>query len=425
MRGRPARWLLIALWSALGGLIVLVGLVMWRTSTVGPARVLRREIEARAAARFARPPHMQPPETGTFGERAAQPWDAIAALEAASADVEMCRAIRDGEQPFQALTPSCKRELEGSDGPLAALLLATHAAEAGPPPGLGTLDVPAPAERPGGWSTLPYAAKLGALRIRQLLATGEVAGAVRVCMDLLALARDASWGTGLAGRLPALAVNDVAFRPCVAALDIAPVAVKRAAAESLARVEEGTPAFSTVLGEYALGARAQAFAPYLGGTVGLPPRVAEWAQQNAPARPTDWRFTLALGDTWHRIDTRLAAAVEAAGLPMPARADRLDDLAAGERPRLNPWAAYAFPQLGRAARTDARGRAQLHLLRGAVAADLARAERGRWPSPADLASELGGSGSGVLVVEVHDDAATLVDPAVPRGELAVTVRADR
>ena len=62
---------------------------------------------------------------------------------------------------------------------------------------------------------------------------------------------------------------------------------------------------------------------------------------------------------------------------------------------------------------------------GAVAADLARAERGRWPAPAELASELGGSGGGVLVVEVHDDAATLVDPSVPRGELAVTVRADR
>ena len=207
MRGRPARWLLIALWLALGGLIVLVGLVMWRTSTVGPARVLRREIEARAAARFLRPPQVQPPETGTFGERAARPWDALAALEAASADVEMCRAIREGEQPFEALTPSCRRELDASDGPLAALLLATHAAEAGPPPGLGTLDVPAPPERPRGWSTLPYAAKLGALRIRQLLATGEVAGAVRVCVDLLALARDASWGTGLAGRLPALAVE--------------------------------------------------------------------------------------------------------------------------------------------------------------------------------------------------------------------------
>ena len=211
MRGRPARWLLIALWLVLGGLIVLVGLVMWRTSTVGPARVLRREIEARAAARFARPPHVQPPETGTFGERAAQPWDALAALEAASADVEMCRAIREGEQPFEALTPSCRRELDASVGPLAALLLATHAAEAGPPPGLGTLDVPAPPERPRGWSTLPYAAKLGALRIRQLLATGEVAGAVRVCVDLLALARDASWGTGLAGRLPALAVDEVAL----------------------------------------------------------------------------------------------------------------------------------------------------------------------------------------------------------------------
>ncbi len=423
MRGRRARWLQTALWLAVSGLVVVVGVLLWRTSTVGPARVLRRDLTARAAARFPRPPQAQPPETGTFGERAARPWDVLAALQAGSADVELCRAIREGEQPFEALTPSCRRELEASDGPLAALLLATHAAAGGPPPGLGTLDVPEPPDQPRHWSTLPYAAKLGALRIRQLLATGDVAGAVQVCVDLLALARDASWGTGLAGRLPALTVEDVAFRPCVAALDIAPVGVKRAAAEALARVEEGTPAFSAVLREYALGARAQAFAPYLGAT-GLPPQVARWARDNAPAQPTDWRFALALGDAWHRIDARLAEAVDVAGLPMPARADRLDALAAGERPWLNPRAAYAFPQLGRAARTDARARAQLHLLRGTVAADLFRAERGRWPAAAELSAALGGPHHPVTV-EVHDGAATLVDPSVPRGELAVTVNADR
>ena len=360
---------------------------------------------------------------GTFGDGAAAPWDALSGLEAGSADVELCRAVREGEQPLQALSASCRRELEASAGPVAALLIATHAAEAGPPPGLGTLDGPTPPGRPRGWSTLPYAGKLGALRLRQLLASGDLKAAAQVCVDLLALARDASWGAGLAGRLPAQAVQEVAFRPCAAALDAAPAEVKRVAAVALGRVEEGTPAFAAVLQEYALGARAQAFAPYLGETAGLPPRVAAWARDNAPEGRTDWRFTLALGDAWHRIDARLAAAVEAAALPMPERADRLDVLAAGERPWANRSAGYALPQLGRAARSDARARAQLHLLRGAVTADLLRSSGGTWPTAAELGAALGGGDA--LAIDLHGEAATLVDPAVPRGELAITVQPDR
>ncbi len=422
MRGRWARWLRVALWLAVGALVALVGALAWRTSTAGPSRALRRDLEDRARARFPRPPHVESPEPGTFGPLAAAPWDALSALEGASADVELCRAVRDGEQPFETLSPSCRRELEASAGPLAALLLATHAAEAGPPPGLGTLDVPTPPDRPRGWSVLPYAGKLGALRLRERVAAGDIAGAVGVCVDLLALARDASWGTGLAGRLPALAVEEVAFRPCVAVLDAAPGEVKRAAAGALGRVEEGTPAFSAVLKEYALGARAQAFAPYLGSTEGLPPRVAAWARENGPGGPTDWRFTLALGDAWHRIDAGLAAAVEAGALPMPARAARLDVLAGGEQPWANRSASYALPQLGRAARSDARARAQLHLLRGAVAADLLRASSGRWPTAAELWAALGAGPP--LGIEVNGQAATLVDPSVPRGELAVTLLPD-
>jgi len=396
-----------------------VAALIWRTSRVGPARALRRDIEARATARLSRPPHVQQPEPGTFGQHAEAAWDALASLEAASSDVELCRAVRDGERPFDEITPSCRRELAASAGPLGDLLSATHAAEAGPPAGLGTLDMPTPASRPRSWSTLPYAAKLGALRIRELASRGDVAAAVRACVDLQALARDASWGAGLAGRLPALAVEEVAFRPCAAILDAAPAPDARAAAEALAGVEQGTPSFAAVVREYALGARAQAFAPYLGGLDTLPERVRTWARENAPPGPADWGFTLALGDAWRRIDARLAAAVEAAALPMPARADRLDVIATGERPWLNPRATYSLPQLGRVARSDARARGQLRLLRAAVAADLFRAARGRWPSAAELAADLGGGDS--LVVEVHGEAATLVDPSVPRGELALTV----
>ena len=416
MGGQLRRWLPRALWLATGVVVLAVFVVLWRTSTVWPAHLLRRDLEARGTARFARPPHVQPPGPGTFGAQAGEAWDALALLEAGSADVELCRAVREGEQPQTALSASCRREGAAAAGALDRLLRATHAAEAGPPPGLGTLDVPTPEGRPRGWSTLPYAGKLGALRLRQLFSEGDLAGAVQVCVDLQALARDASWGTGLAGRLPALAVEEVSFRPCVAALDVAPTAVKRTVEVELGRVEEGTPSYSDVVAEYALGVRAQAFGQYLG--------IARWAQEGGPPRRMDWRSTLELGDAWHRIDARLAEAVKAAALPMPGRADRLDLLASGERPLLNPRAAYALPQLGRAARSDARARSQLHLLRGVVAADLLRTERGRWPSAEELAAALGDGSGPRLRVEPNGPLLTLVDPSVPRGELVVTIRPD-
>ena len=418
IRGRRTWWALFAVAVVLTVLVVAIS----RTSTAGPARALRRDLAARAAARFPRPVQVEPPVPGTFGQGAAEPWDSLAALEASSTDMELCRAVREGEQPFASLSPSCRRELQGAAAAVDALLAATHAAEAGPPPGLGTLDGPTPPSRPRGWSTLPYAGKLGALRIRQLLAEEDLSAAVKVCVDLQALARDASWGTGLAGRLPALAVEEVAFRPCAAALDWASPEVKRGASVALARVEQGTPSLAVVMHEYALGARAQAFAPYLGRMDGLPEQVAAWARDNAPVDRTDWRFTLALGDAWHRVDARLAAAVQASALPMPERAERLDVIAAGERPWLNPQATFSLPQLGRAARSDARARAQLRLLRGAVAADLFRDDRGRWPTGAELTAALGSGDA--LDVEAHGDSATVVDPGVPRGELAVSVRVD-
>jgi hypothetical protein len=417
-KGRRRPWVLVAI--AVVGMFLAVAI--WRTSTAGPARALRKDLRERATARFPRPVQSGSALPGTFGARATEPWDALSGLEAMSTDVELCRAVREGEQSFDSLSPSCRRELQAGTAPLEALLAATHAAEAGPPPGLGTLDEPMPAGKPRGWSTLPYAGKLGALRIRELLAAGDLAGAVRACVDLQALARDASWGSGLAGRLPALAVEEVAFRPCAAGLDVAPSDVKRKAAQALARVEEGTPSLAVVMREYALGARGQAFAPYLDGLEGLPPVVAVWARENAPEGRTDWRFALALGDAWHRIDARLAEAVTASELPVPARADQLDVIAAGERPWVNRRASFAFPQLGRAARSDARGRAQLRLLRGATAADLFRAEQGRWPIAPELAAALGAGDP--LVIEPQGDVATLVDPSVPRGELAVSVRAD-
>src|SRR5262249_39288407 len=117
MPGHGRRALRAGLWAATIALVCVVGVALWRNSTPCPARALRPGILPRVGARFPRPPHVPPPEAGTFGERAGAPWDALAALEVGSADVELCRAVREGEQRFDALTPSCRRELKAGAAP--------------------------------------------------------------------------------------------------------------------------------------------------------------------------------------------------------------------------------------------------------------------------------------------------------------------
>ena len=102
---------------------------------------------------------------------------------------------------------------------------------------------------------------------------------------------------------------------------------------------------------------------------------------------------------------------------------RLDRLSEGEKPALNPEARYALPQLGRAARTDARARAQVRLLRRALAAEILRARQGHWPTAEELGAGLSPSPDAPLALEPHGDSLTLADPSVPRGELVATVHA--
>jgi hypothetical protein len=372
-------------------------------------------------AHFPRPSQVADPAAGTFGEAAAAPWDGLAEREGLSVDVELCRAVRDGEQLPSTASLACLREVAGGSADLALLLEAPTGSRPARS-GLGTLDVPVGGSRERSWSMLPYAAKLAALRIRAELDAGQPAQALATCIDLLALARDTSCGAGLAGRLPAVAVTEVAFRPCVAAIDAAPPDARTSAAEPLRRIEAGTPELGAVLGEYALGVRARAFAPYVPGAESLPGRVPEWAREGGDheAGPL---FALRLGDTWHRIEGTLAEVVAAAGLPLEQRVARLDRLSEGEKPSLNPEARYALPQLGRAARTDARARAQVRLLRRALAAEIFRARQGRWPTAEELGVGLGPSLDAPLALEPHGDSLTLADPSVPRGELVATVYA--
>ena len=419
-RWRAALVVLVAL------LALALGVVALRAETSALRRRLVSETRARMEARFPRPVQGGSALPGRFGALSAAAWDALAAQQARSTDVEFCRAVRDGEVPFLVAPASCLRELEEGRPALEALLLATHAAEGGPPPGLGALDVPAPAGRPRTWVTAAYAAKMAALRLRGALAHGEMDGALGTCADLLALARDASLGTALEGRLAAMTVSEVAFRPCAAALDAAPAASKRNAEELLAQVSAGAPPFAETLADWSMLVRLKTFAPYLGEALRELPSVAQrWAEEGRPRASMRMVDALAVGDAWHHLQARLDEVVAAAGRPPAEAVERLTALSGVDAPFWNPRARVVFPELGRMAMSDARVRAQLLLLRRAAVVDALRAETGRWPSAAELPPDLRSTGERPLGIEASGWEAVLSDPSVPRGGLELTVHADR
>ncbi|HMK74514.1 MAG TPA: hypothetical protein VK454_14300 [Myxococcaceae bacterium] len=423
---RPKRVLRRALLVLLAAAAVAMGVVAWRAHTGGLRRRLLAETRERVDARYPRPVQLGAAVPGRFGDRAAAAWDALGLQQAHSTDVEFCRGVRDGEAPFSLAPASCLHELEEGRAALEGLLAATHAAEGGPPAGLGSLDLPAPESHPRTWVTAAYAAKMGALRLRGELARGEVEAALATCADLLALARDASLGTALEGRLAALTVSEVAFRPCAAALDAAPAASKRRGEEVLGRVAAGAPPFAATLADWSVVVRLRAFARYLGDALrGLPPVVQGWAAEGPRQAPLDLVDAIAVGDAWHRLQTHLDRIVAAARLPLAEAVEELTQLSGVKGGWPNPRDRVVFPELGRVAMSDARVRAQLLLLRRAAVVDALRAETGRWPSAEELPLELRSTPGHPLRIEASGWEAVLSDPSVPRGGLEVTVHADR
>jgi len=425
---RPTRRLRLVFLAALSLLLGAGAALLWQADTRALRRRLVAELRERAAVTYPRPVQSPPAVPGRFGPLAAGAWDTLAAQEGRSTDVEFCKAVREGEAPFEGAPASCLRELYAGAPALAALLSATHAEEAGPPAGLGFLDVPQPEAAPRTWVTAAYAAKMAALRLRTELAAGQPEVALGTCLDLLGLARDSSWGTALEGRAAALSIAEVAFGPCAAALDAAPLSAKRRAAVALGHLADGTPSLAETLSDWSVGVRAQLLAPLLAESLPtLPPGVQAWAQAPDAWRPQDFTEAVLGGRGWHRLQARLDAVVEAARLPPDRVAPQLTALSAPEPLGLPGLERLALPDLGAFSQSDARVRAQLLLLRRAAEVDALRAETGAWPRPdaEGLSPSVRSTAEQPFQLQEKGVEALLTDASVPRGALEVHLHADR
>ena len=423
---RPKRFVRVLLPVVVGVAALAMAVVAYRADTSGLKRRLLEDVRASGDGRYTRPVNAGPLLQGRFGELAAEPWTALAAQQAVSTDVEFCRAVRDGEVPVGKAPASCLRELARGAPSLAGLLLATHAEAAGPPPGLGALDVPEPAATARTFVTVAYAARMAALQVEVELARGPAELALATCLDTLALARDTSWGTALEGRLAALTVSEAAFLPCARAIDAAPLVAKRQAVLGLQAILLGTPTLAETLSEWSLRLRVQRFARALprGVLRTLPETVQAWAREGPPPPPPSPGEALALGNAWRSLQTRLDRVVKAARLPGPEAAERLSALSAGAEPAFAALGRPDFPDLGSVALGDARVRAELLLLRRAALVDALRAETGAWPRAEALPEGLRSTAAQPFAIEEKGAEAILTDACAPKGGLELHLHAD-
>jgi hypothetical protein len=314
-------------------------------------------------------------------EAASEAWSrAFAALH------EQCREVASGTAPLETMPPPCRKELEEGREIMRRVLAATHAKKGGLPAGAGSLSRTDSYLHPSGMSALGRVVQLAALETRLLLAAGRREQAVDTCLDALALSRELSLGGGLHGGKLSASTQELAYRPCAAALDAASVERKRQALEQLARLWEGLPPPSALLREESVFQQLAVFGPEF-----FPPealsRLPPAGRTLIESRGGWFYFPSRIGHPllrqylWRRNASLFDAMADKADLP-PAERQRAFTRLDADHALLagHPGAVSALKYHRELASLDSQ-RVQAAMLVALVQVDIARAEQGRWPAP--------------------------------------------
>jgi hypothetical protein len=384
------------------------GLVWWLLRIEPLVERVVRDSNAFEGAVHPRPAHVSPPVPGTFAQ-AVEPLlpeahkvpepepDSVARLqeddEAASeawsraftALQRRCREVASGMAPLETMPPPCRKELEEGRELMRRVLAATHAEIGGLPAGAGSLSRTGSYLHPSAMKALGRVVRWAALETRVLLAAGQPEQAVDTCLDALALSRELSLGGGLHGGKLSASTQELAYRPCAAALDAAPVGRKRQALEQLARLLEGLPPPSALLREESVFHQLEVFGPEFLSVEDIA-RLPPAGRTLINSRGGWFYFTSRLGHPllrrylWRRNVSLFDAMVGKADLP-PAERQRAFVRLDAEHALLAglPGAVHAVEYQRELASMDAQ-RLQAEVLVALVQVDLARAEQGRWPA---------------------------------------------
>jgi hypothetical protein len=226
--------------------------------------------------------------------------------------------------------------------------------------------------------------QLAALESRLLLAAGRPEQAVDTCLDALALSRELSLGGGLHGGKLSASTQELAYRPCAAALDAASVERKSQALKQLARLWEGLPPLSSLLREESVFHQLSTFGPDFFPLEVLP-RLPPAGRTLITGRGGWFYSTSRIGHPllrqylWRRNASLFDAMVRKADLPHEERRRTFAQLATEYSFLADyPNAVSALEYHRELATLDVQ-RLQAVVLVTLVQVDIARAEQGRWP----------------------------------------------
>ncbi|HSM91384.1 MAG TPA: hypothetical protein VLT47_00780 [Anaeromyxobacteraceae bacterium] len=345
----PRRWDLVAAWALI--LAPLVGLAIWlglRQRVGDLEERLVRDANAAFSRTFERPVHADAPLPGTLGDAVARHLPPIQAWADSVKDDEpardVAREIVEGKRPLARLPAAYARALADLAPHLDGLLAGTRAAKADLPSGREAF-VPCDGAN---WTGYQAAALLVGLRARRSLAAADAAGAVALCLDGLALGRDAAITSGMVGHMAGAAIVKRLAPPCRDALARLSPPERRTAASRLRVVRDGFPSVHEMLRVEFLSVELTAFTRLFHGDARR--RLHEGAL--AVARSATWERP-GLGAWWERWIARdgwraLRATMDAAlALAGSARGEALglglDELGKESIRRINPLAAIAMP----------------------------------------------------------------------------------
>lgn len=395
------------------------------------ARAITRDLGARLVADtraleenvHARPSHVDAPDPRSFGDLLEPHVDGLRAARLidvgfTEADKASRRAVNEKGEPVSSLTPTARKWVETGRSGSAGARAATHGLTARHPEGMRSVSDPDHPGQDDGMAILQTAAKISAIVIRERLEARDATGAVAVCLDGLAIGREATHEMALLGAMVGAAIDGLLFESCAAALDAAPVATKRDAAARIRRVIAGHAPMSESLQQEAVVGDLTVFATTMN------------AKQREELSPEAQRMigTAAASDVLDRISVHfqhemlraawpesrrmreeMSAAME---LPRAERNARLHALSRRAENAWNPITRIGFPDYSKFEDRRRSAMATLKLLARAAEADATRAETGAWlatesPTGDEPPGSVVLSSGGVLVVRLPRDARSI------------------
>jgi hypothetical protein len=246
----------------------------------------------------------------------------------------------------------------------------------------------------------------GPREVRWLLAQGQQAQAVEVCLDTLALGRELASSNG--PDLRPSSTYEALYLPCAQALSAAPIERQRQAAEQLLRLRQGLPSLADALRNDFITRQLL----ISGGLLTqqqweqLPPVARGLAHLSAAEYQKAGAYAPLLGrPAWALLERAFGEAIAAAARPPPEREEALAALA--ERTQsslLPPVMPSCYLELEEEYELQ---RLRVDGLLALVQAHVARAEQGRWPN------SLSPPASERLKLVTRPDGSALLQPLQP------------